>query len=98
MPSLSLSLIKELGGPASNVLDIGAGATSLVYSLLENTNSKSSYEVGLVDITSSAFVHTHTHLSERASTVFLLRQMLQRQSLVLRRTGRMFGATGQSLI
>ncbi|HIO52148.1 MAG TPA: hypothetical protein EYN32_00720 [Phycisphaerales bacterium] len=71
MPSLSLSLIKELGGPASNVLDIGAGATSLVYSLLENTNSKSSYEVGLVDITSSAFVHTHTPIRTRFYSIFI---------------------------
>ena len=72
MPSLSLSLIKELGGTASNVLDIGAGASSLVDNLLDKTNSKSNYEVGLVDIANSAFVHTKKRLSDRASEVFFI--------------------------
>ncbi len=70
MPSLSLSLIKELGRTASNVLDIGAGASSLVDNLLDDTNSN--YEVGLVDIANSAFVHTKKRLSDRASEVFFI--------------------------
>ncbi|MBT6269818.1 MAG: class I SAM-dependent methyltransferase [Phycisphaerae bacterium] len=72
MPSLSLSLIKELGRTASNVLDIGAGASSLVDNLLDKTNSKSNYEVGLVDIANSAFVHTKKRLSDRASEAFFI--------------------------
>jgi SAM-dependent methyltransferase len=64
-PEVSLSLIDEVHGASSHVIDIGGGASSLVDCLLE----RDGINVSVLDIAATAFEHTIKRLGDRASEV-----------------------------
>lgn len=67
-PGLSLEFVRSRSGPRDAILDVGAGASSLVDSLLESRYCK----VSLLDISKAALEVTRSRLGPKAEGVEFL--------------------------
>ena len=77
-PTRSLELLQQLGaGPASTIIDVGGGASTLVDALLD----RGAKNVSVLDISRAALAHARARLGARAASVTWIEADITRTDL-----------------